>query len=361
MRIVTRPDFDGIVCAVLLYSVEAIDQPIKWVSPNDMQKNRVDIQEGDIIANLPYNENCSLWFDHHFSNQLRRPVAGLFRIAPSAAGIVFEHYQDRLKGRFTELIREADKIDAAELSLDEILQPENHPFVLLSMTVHSHMPEEEPYWNHLVKLLRERTIQDVLEEPDVKLRCDAVIKENREYKALLKAYTTRREHVSITDFRSLDSTPYGNRFLIYSLFPETSVSVKIGFDDKNKETVVVKVGHSILNRTCNVNVGQMLSYFEGGGHKGAGACRFHRSLAEDYLPRIIDILLENDPDGSIVVKTERSDTDRRKDNDRRQTSPTTYLEAGHMERRKKPDRRSGKEQRKGWERLDQWQSRRVPE
>ena len=90
MRIVTRPDFDGIVCAVLLYEVETIDQPIKWVSPNDMQKNRVEIKEGDIIANLPYNENCSLWFDHHFSNQLRRPVAGVFRIAPSAAGIVYE-------------------------------------------------------------------------------------------------------------------------------------------------------------------------------------------------------------------------------------------------------------------------------
>ena len=91
MRIVTRPDFDGIVCAVLLYAVETIDQPVKWVSPNDMQKNRVDIQKDDIIANLPYNENCSLWFDHHFSNQLRYPVPGRFRIAPSAAGVVFEH------------------------------------------------------------------------------------------------------------------------------------------------------------------------------------------------------------------------------------------------------------------------------
>jgi len=361
MRIVTRPDFDGIVCAVLLYAVETIDQPVKWVSPNDMQKNRVDIQKGDIIANLPYNENCSLWFDHHFSNQLRYPVPGLFRIAPSAAGVVFKHYQDHLKDRFTELIQETDKIDAAQLSLDEILQPEKYPFVLLSMTIYPHVANDEPYWNHLIELLRDSTIQDVLNDPEVRKRCDAVIEENKEYKDLLKAYTTTREHISITDFRSLEKAPYGNRFLIYSLFPETSVSVKISFSDEDKETVVVKVGHSILNRTCNVNVGQMLSYFEGGGHKGAGACRFHYSLVDEYLSKIFDILLENDPDGSIVVITERSDTDRRSVKDRRHKSPIDYLEAGGRERRKKTNRRSGGEQRKDWKRTDQWQSRRVPE
>jgi len=359
MRIVTRPDFDGIVCAVLLYTVETIDQPIKWVSPNDMQKNRVAIQQGDIIANLPYNENCSLWFDHHFSSQLRYLVPGLFKIAPSAAGIVFEYYQDHVNGRFAELIRETDKIDSAQLSLDEILQPENYPFVLLSMTIYPHVAEDEPYWNRLVELLRDNTIQGVLSDPDVKKRCDAVMKENREYKDLLEAYTSTRKHVSITDFRSLDKTPYGNRFLVYSLFPETSVSVKIGFDDNNRETIVVKVGHSILNRTCNVNVGQMLSYFGGGGHKGAGACRFHHSLADEYLPRIIDILLENDPGGGIVVMTERSDTDRRAARDRRQKPSTDYLAAAGVERRKKTDRRTGKEQRKGWERTQKWQSRPV--
>jgi hypothetical protein len=124
--------------------------------------------------------------------------------------------------------------------------------------------------------------------------------------------------------------------------------------------VVVKVGHSILNRTCNVNVGQMLSYFEGGGHKGAGACRFHHSLTDDYLTKIIDILLENNPAGSIVVKTERSSTDRRASTDRRQTPSNAYLETGGEERRKKPERRSGKEQRKGWKRADKWQSQPIP-
>ena len=359
MRIVTRPDFDGIVCAVLLYAVEAINQPIKWVSPNNMQKNRVEIREGDIIANLPYHENCSLWFDHHFSNQRRQPVPGLFRIAPSAAGIVHEYYRNRLGDRFSELVRETDKIDAARLSLEEILQPENHPYVLLSMTIHPHVDKQEPYWNHLVGLLRRSPIQDVLDDPNVKKRCAAVVRENKAYKALLETYTVTRGHVAITDFRPLDETPYGNRFLVYSLFPDTSVSVKIGYDDAKRETIAVKVGHSILNPFCNVNVGQMLSYFDGGGHYGAGACRFHRSLADEYLPKIIGILLENDPDGGIVVKKERRRTDRRTAGDRRQNSSTAYLEAGNADQRKTPERRSGKEQRKDWERTDLWRSRPV--
>lgn len=359
MRVVTRPDFDGIVCAVLLCEAEKIDAPIKWVSPNDMQKNRVPIQAGDIIANLPYNQNCSLWFDHHFSNGLRYEVPGLFRIAPSAAGIVYDYYRDRLGRDFSELVKETDKIDAAQLELDEILNPEKHPYVLLSMTIHPHSAEEESYWNRLVALLRAHPIEAVLEDAEVRKHCEAVIKENQTYKTLLENHTVTRQHVAVTDFRSLEKTPYGNRFLVYSLFPDTCVSVKIGYEDPHKETVVVKVGHSILNRTCNVNVGQLLSYFEGGGHKGAGACRFHHGLADDYLPKIIDILLENNLDGGIVVKTERSSNDRRKRADRRRNHAHDYIAAGGVERRKTAERRSSGEQRKDWERVDRWQSRPV--
>ena len=325
-----------------------------------MQKGRVAIQPGDIIANLPYNERCSLLFDHHFSNAIRYAVPGLFRIAPSAAGVVYDYYRDRLVQDFSELVRETDKIDAAQLDLDEILNPERHPYVLLSMTIHPHMAEEESYWNHLVALLRDCPIAGVLEDEEVQEHCQAVIKENRTYKTLLESHTSTRRHAAVTDFRALEKTPYGNRFLVYSMFPDTCVSVKIGYEDPDKETVVVKVGHSILNRTCNVNVGQMLSYFEGGGHKGAGACRFHHSRAEDYIPKIIGILLENDPDGGIVVKTERRSTDRRKGRDRRLDGSNGYIEAGHAERRRSTERRSGGEQRKDWERLDRWHSRPIP-
>lgn len=298
MRIVTRPDFDGVVCAVLLYDAENVKESVKWVEPSDMQKGLVDIKEGDIIANLPYNENCALWFDHHYSNRINKPFNGSFRIAPSAAGIIFEYYKHKLKRDHSKLIRETDKIDAADLSLDEVISPENHPYVLLSMTVSGRRKSDEPYWNKLIDLLRKYEINEVLDDPEVKERCNIVIRNNKNYKTFLTQYTQLKEHVSITDFRVLDRAPDGNRFLVYSMFPESVVNIKIAYDDEDREKVIVKVGHSIFNKNCNVNVGQMLSRFEGGGHRGAGACRFHISKADDYIPKILDILLKNKADGN---------------------------------------------------------------
>ena len=291
MRVVTRPDFDGVVCAVLLMDALKIGPPVRWVQPSDMQHRRVDIQTGDVIANLPFHEGCSLWFDHHYSNQPKTPVDGVFKIAPSAAGIVYEYYREDLDRDYTELVRQTDRIDSADLTLDEILHPENYPYVLLSMTITNHDPSEERYWDHLVTLLRTRSPARVMDDPEVKRRCRRVVDTNIVYEKALRAKTTLVDHVSITDFRGLDPAPNGNRFLVYSLFPDCTVNVKIIFDEDNLASI--KVGHSILNRGCEVNVGKMLSAFEGGGHPGAGACRFARDKAPDYLKRIVHILRKN--------------------------------------------------------------------
>ena len=293
MRVVTRPDFDGVVCAVLLMDALQIAPPVLWVQPSDMQRRRVDVQNGDVIANLPFHEKCALWFDHHYSNQPNTPVEGAFRIAPSAAGIVHEYYRERLDRDYTELVRHTDRIDSADLTLDEILHPENYPYVLLSMTITNHDPSEARYWDHLVALLRTRSMAQVMDDPEVKRRCRLVVAANIAYEKALKAHTTLVDHVSVTDFRNLDPAPNGNRFLVYSLFPDCTVNVKIVNDEDN--LAGIKVGHSILNRGCNVNVGKMLSFFEGGGHPGAGACRFAREKAPDYLKRIVEILKKNDP------------------------------------------------------------------
>ncbi len=293
MRVVTRPDFDGVVCAALLMDALKIGPPVRWVQPSDMQHRRVDIQTGDVIANLPFHEGCSLWFDHHYSNQPKAPVDGMFKIAPSAAGIVYEYYREDLDRDYTELIRQTDRIDSADLTLDEILHPENYPYVLLSMTITNHDSSEERYWDHLVTLLRTRSTAQVMDDPEVKRRCQRVVDTNIVYEKALRANTTLVDHVSITDFRGLDPAPNGNRFLVYCLFPDCTVNVKIIFDEDNLASI--KVGHSILNRGCEVNVGKMLSAFEGGGHPGAGACRFARDKAPDYLNRILHILRKNVP------------------------------------------------------------------
>ena len=293
MRIVARPDFDGVVCAVILAEAENITEPVKWVEPNDVQHRCVDIQPGDIIANLPYHENCSLWFDHHYTNRINKPFRGAFEIAPSAAGVVYKYYRDRLKRDFSELVRETDKIDSANLSLDEVRCPEKYPYVLLSMTILGSGESDERYWNRLVELLRKYDIEQVLEDPEVKFRCEKVIEWNKKYWAILEKHTKLIKHVSVTDFRSFDRAPVGNRFLVYSVFPDAIVSVKVRLDNQDREKIILSVGHNIFNAGCNVNVGLMLAAFNGGGHRGAGACTFHVSRAEDYIPKIIDILLKN--------------------------------------------------------------------
>lgn len=295
MRIVTRPDFDGVVCAMLLLEVEKISEPIKWVHPSDMQKGRVVIRPGDIIANLPFRKNCALWFDHHYSNRPQGNFNGAFRMAPSAARVVFDFYDNRFERDYAELIDMTDKIDSADLTRDEVNFPENDSYILLSMTINGRKMTDEPYWNRLVDLMRTTKIDQVMADAEVSNRCHRVVEENRVYAQRLRKHTRLEKHVSITDFRPLSPAPEGNRFLVYALFPGVVVSVKIRYDDNSGDRVVVSVGHSIFNRNCQVNAGQMLSQFEGGGHNGAGSCTFHVSKADDYISRIIDILVKNEP------------------------------------------------------------------
>ena len=207
--------------------------------------------------------------------------------------IIFEYYQNRFRRDFSELVQAADKIDSANLTLDEVLHPENYPYVLLSLTVSNEVQPNEPYWNKLVGLFRENDIQQILKNPEVTHQCQAVVDQNDRYVDFLKKHTQLNQHVSITDFRSFDQPPAGNRFLVYSLFPESAVNVRIRYEDQGKETVVVNVGHSIFNPHCNVNVGLMLARFGGGGHRGAGSTRFHAVKSDEYIPQIIDFLVNN--------------------------------------------------------------------
>ncbi len=296
MRIVTRPDFDGIVCAVLLLEAEPIDAPVLWVQPGEMQKGRVAVQPRDIIANLPYDPRCALWFDHHFTNQIETAFKGCFRIAPSAAGVIFEHYRPRFQRDLSELVAWTDRIDAADLTLDQVLQPENYDYILLSMTVASRTEGDEAYWDRLVRLLRARPIGAVLADTAVRQRCAEVISQNETYRRLLLEHTRMEGQVSVTDFRPLGAhPPGGNRFLVYSLFPEAVVSLKIRYERGDPDRVNISVGHSIFNRHCQVNLGLMLAAFEGGGHRGAGGCTFDSAKAVDYLSRIVDQLRANQP------------------------------------------------------------------
>jgi oligoribonuclease NrnB/cAMP/cGMP phosphodiesterase (DHH superfamily) len=296
MRIVTRPDFDGVVCAVLIADALGIEQPVHWVEPNDLSKGTAGIRPGDILANLPYHPDCDTWFDHHATNRIDRPFKGRFDESPSAARIVFEYYAGRFKRDFTELVYWADRIDSAGFTRDEVLHPEKYAYVLLSMTVSSETGREEAYWELLVRMMRQKDIAQIMAHSEVEARCRKVVRQNSEYADWLRKYTRIEGRVAITDFRSLDEPPAGNRFLSYSLFPEAVVSARIRYEDPQKQTVVVNIGHSIFTPGCLVHVGRLLTAFGGGGHRGAAAARFPAAKADRYLPQIIGALVKNQPE-----------------------------------------------------------------
>ena len=298
MRIVTRPDFDGIVCAALLFEAERITQPTYWVEPGVIQRKQAVILPNDIIANLPYDPRCAMWFDHHYTNCPRHDFKGLYRIAPSAAGLIYEYYNKNLNGRFDRLIRQTNDIDSANLTLEQVRFPENYPYLLLSMTISSRNSEETSYWNHLTRLLRNHSITDVMSDTQVKAKCRHTIQANSAFELLLQQHTQVLQGVAVSDFRSFEKAPEGNRFLVYALFPQAVVAVKIRLAHDDPQKVIVSVGHSIFNRNCRINVGKLLSRFGGGGHAGAGAATFHSKDAKIVIPQIIRTLKKNEPNTS---------------------------------------------------------------
>ncbi len=295
MRIVTRPDFDGIVCAVLLSQANNIHTDILWVEPNEIQAGKTQILKGDILANLPYSPHCDLWFDHHISNKPKGNIKGAFDIAPSAAGVVYKYYQEKglLNNQYDELIVHTDIIDGAFLDQDQVRFPEKYPYILLSMTIKNKNYEDIAYWNHLVELLKQTPIETILEDPQVKIRCQKVIDENATYEKHLSKHTHVTHNISITDFRSLDPVPDGNRFFTYCLFPQSIASVKIRYDSAEQKQVIVSIGRSLFNKQCKVNVGRLLSQFGGGGHAGAGGCSIDAQDADEAIEQILDVMFKN--------------------------------------------------------------------
>ncbi len=297
MRIVTRPDYDGIVCAVLLFEALNIDTPVLWTEPNEVQTGKTPVRQGDILANLPHDPRCSLWFDHHVSNQPATPVPGGFEIAPSAAGVIYRHYkkEEKLDSRYDELVRQTDRIDSADLTLEQVKTPERHPHVILSMTIQNRDYQDIPYWNHLIHLLRHQPMDQVMADVQVRERVARAVAQNQDFAGHLRAHTQIHGTVSLTDFRALDPVPSGNRFLTYSLFPETQSSIKIRHHDKGRDKVLVSVGHSIFNTGCKVNVGHLLSRYGGGGHFGAGGCTLFSDKAQEQVAEILEIMKANQP------------------------------------------------------------------
>jgi len=304
MRLVTRADFDGIVCGSLITAVEPVDDTL-FVEPKFMQDGVVDIRAGDIIANLPYRPGCSLWFDHHVSNDVDgfdRPIVpgrGGFRLAPSAARVVFEYYS-QVPGsskalyeqgrktisseRFTALLADTDKIDGGFLTRQDVLHPAG--YVLVSMTIYGKNPDEEPYWHRLIDLIRDEPLEGVRRDPEVSRRCDHVLSMQERLREQLAERTVLKRNVIFLDLRETEDLTDANRFLLYTMFPNGNISMKIARDAQRPNTTAISVGYNIFNSTSQVNVGELLSRYGGGGHRVVGSCAgFRTTKPTEQFPR----------------------------------------------------------------------------
>lgn len=284
-RVTTRADWDGLVSAALLSVVEDVDR-YRFIQPGPFQNGEGEVTSDDLIANLPYRKGCAMWFDHHISNKTTDDFRGSFWIAPSAARVIYEYYNhDGSLADYDELVTITDKIDSANLTADEIAVPEG--LVLVSMTVEDKRPQDEPYWLHLIKLLIKNNTDNLLNDPQIVQRCNDFLSINDRFAEALRQFSYLDDHVLITDFRGRFNGEPGNRFLAFALYPQSNIWIKATDHPNDPNKAHISVGLSIFNRSSSVNVGELMSRYGGGGHKGAGTCRPNRDEAEKVLRKII--------------------------------------------------------------------------
>jgi len=297
MRLVTRADLDGLTCGVLLSECEKLDA-VELANAEDVTERRIAIGPKDIIANLPYHPSCGMWFDNHLLTDAKAMPAtgfkGRYGKAPSAARLVYEHYLPThpALSRHQTLLAETDRLDSAQLTVDDVVSPSG--YVLLGLTLDSRtgLGSLRGYFDELLPAVRDRPIAEVLALHSVRERAARMREQDQAFRDAARARSKLDGDVVLTDFRDLDPIPIGNRFLIFTLFPEASAAVRVQWAVDRKR-VAVSAGRSILNRSSRANIGVLMSLYGGGGHAGAGACLLTPADADARIAEIVGALKRN--------------------------------------------------------------------
>jgi nanoRNase/pAp phosphatase (c-di-AMP/oligoRNAs hydrolase) len=304
MRLITRSDFDGLACGALLLEAGIINS-YTFAHPKDLQDGLVPVTENDCLANVPYVPGCGLWFDHHSSEEERLDLKGKYegesRCAPSCARIIYEYYGGKERfPQFDDLMTAVDKVDSGNLTKDEILNPKGWILVGFLMDPRTGLGRFRNFtvsnYQLMEKLLvccRTMTTQEILDMDDIKERIVLYTEQSERFAKMVYKHTKTEKDVIITDLRGVETIYTGNRFMIYSLYPEQNISAWI-VDGKGGQGCAVAVGYSILNRTSNVNVGKLMLKYGGGGHKMVGTCQFSDADAKTQLPKLLDELVNYD-------------------------------------------------------------------
>ncbi len=299
-RLVTRSDFDGLVCAILLSEMNLIDE-IKFVHPKDMQDGKIEITDRDITTNLPYVAGAHLVFDHHASETVRNAGGEkpknyiIYPGAPSAARVVYECYggDSRFPDSFGDMMIAVDKGDAAEFSHDEILNPSG--WVLLNYLMDSRTGlgrfREFRVSNYqlmmdLIKYVRDHDIDEVLALPDMVERVELYFDHAEKAKDQIRRCTTVHGNLAVLDLRQEETIFAVNRFMIYALFPDTNISIHAMWGVQKQNTVFA-TGKSITNRSSNTNIGELMLHYQGGGHENAGTCQISNDQADRVLRELV--------------------------------------------------------------------------
>jgi nanoRNase/pAp phosphatase (c-di-AMP/oligoRNAs hydrolase) len=299
-RLVTRSDFDGLVCAVLLRALDMIDD-IAFVHPKDVQDGVVEISDHDILTNLPYAPEAHVVFDHHHSETLRTGGQATNHVidssAPSAARVVYDYFggADAFPQVSDELMSAVDQADSADYALHDILEPKN--WTLLNFLMDSRtglgrfrdfrISNYQLMMQLIDEVLREDSVAEILAEPDVAERVTLFEEQTALFVEQLRRVSTVRGDLVVVDLRNEDIIHAGNRFMVYALFPQCRVSAHLIWG-KQRQNMVIAVGKSILDRTSPVDIGALMLQYGGGGHHAAGTCQVAADRAEQVLTEIVE-------------------------------------------------------------------------
>ena len=303
MRLVTRSDFDGLACAMMLKDMDIIDE-IKFVHPKDVQDGKVELSKRDITTNLPYDPRVALAFDHHESEMDRlkaMETGGKLIIDPtarSAARVVYDYYggKNTFPRVSEELMEAVDKGDSADFTMEEILHPEGWVLLHYLMDPRTGLGRFRNFrisnyelMMQLIDFCMNHTIDEILELPDVKERVDLYFEQADLFTEQLKRIAKVYDKVVVLDLREEEIIHAGNRFMIYALYPETQISVHVAWGFRKQNTAVM-IGKSIVNKASDVDIGELCLKYGGGGHHNAGTCQLENDEVDAKLPDIIAAL-----------------------------------------------------------------------
>jgi len=298
-RLVTRSDFDGLVCAVLLKHLDMIDD-IKFVHPKDMQDGKVDITSRDITTNLPYVNGVHLSFDHHLSETIRNTDQKDNHIidpdAMSAARVVYDHFggAKTFPARWNDMMMEVDKADAAQFTKEEILNPKGWVLLNYLMDPRTGLGRFREFrisnYNLMMDLIdycKDHDIDEIMKMPDVVERVELYNEQAEKFKEQVKRVAKIHKNLIVLHLKNEDPIHAGNRFMIYAMYPEINISIHEMWGLKQQNTVFA-IGHSIVNRTSKTNVGELCLKYNGGGHEKAGTCQIENEKADGVLKELIE-------------------------------------------------------------------------